>query len=250
MWRRMAMLGLIVAGPARAQAPAPPEAKGASSVALEVLAELQAAHEARVEESRLLRDGRADVLSLEGRTAVVELETIVAEQRREAARTALAQLEARQAPLGRREAQVAGLMVEVAAQIHSRLDALAARVPPGAVPPRATPEPRAAEARLDAAFDRLEEAERRARQIEITLAEGDLEGERRAVQILRVGAAAAWWLSLDGDQAGWVEVREGSLALRPLADPVGREAIARAVRIAKGRAAPDLIPLPLPEAGS
>ena len=115
------------------------------------------------------------------------------------------------------------------------------------MPPRPSPEPRQPEARLDAAFDRLEGAERRAQQIEVTVAEGQLEGQPRSVQVLRVGSAVAWWVGLEGKQAGWVEVEDGDLRLRLLEDGDAVEAVSRAVRIAKGRAAPELIPLPLPE---
>jgi len=247
---RTALFGLLVAGavgPAWGQTPEAPLG-GPKSEAMRVLAELQAAHEARVEESRILREGREEQLELQGRTAVAELQTIAANQRKKAARAALAELQAQQAPLTQREQQIEGLMAEVAEQIHGRLDALAARTPPGAVPPRPSPEPRQPEARLDAAFERMEAAERRAQQIDVTVAEGELEGERRSVQVLRVGAAVAWWIGLEGDQAGWVEVDGGELRLRLLEDADAREAIARAVRIAKGRAAPELVPLPLPGA--
>ena len=134
--------------------------------------------------------------------------------------------------------------VRIARDIDRALDALARRVPPGLIPRRGTQRASPREA-LDQALHRLERAERGLGTVAVSIASGRLKGEPKSVEVLRLGGVAAWWRSLDGESGGEAQTIDGELKLHPMTDVATLEAIARASAIAKGRAAPQIVRLPV-----
>jgi hypothetical protein len=227
----------LVAASAAAETPPRPDA-------LKVLEHLQAAHQARLEAGRVAEEAERSALERRAQAARVRMDTIVAEEAAQRARRELAELEAKQAPLDREEAALRALMLDVAERIHATCDALAAVAPPGVVPARPAVRSQDPELVLGEALDRLESAEQRAGQTEVVVADGTwTDGTPRTVEVLRLGAAAAWWLSMDGTTAGVARMDGGQLKLEPRAEIL--VPIQTAVAIAKGRAAPDLVQLPV-----
>lgn len=222
-------------------------ALGAPAQASDILEKLEAANRARLERGQVEEARRRDVLDLGGRAARARVDAAADRARARDLRQAYARLREATAPLVDEKARLTAVMLEAAEVVHARLDALARTAPPSAVPPRPEPEPSRPDARLEAALDRLDETERRARSVEVVIAEGQLDGERVAVEVLRFGAAMAWWIALDGTRGGWLQRVDGATKLRPVADP---RPIARAVTIAKGRQSPSIVLLPWPKDGS
>ncbi len=119
---------------------------------------------------------------------------------------------------------------------------LARELPPGAVS-----EPRAGgEGGFDEAMRALEASERALETVAVEIVPGRLGERTLAVKALRVGGAAAWWLAMDGAEAGTLRRQDGEVVLTPSADPDTRDAIARAIAIVEQRhpAAIELLPLP------
>jgi hypothetical protein len=133
------------------------------------------------------------------------------------------------------------LALTQAERIHEGLDRLASEVPPGVIPAR----PKRSTAPLTDALRRMESARKTARRIAVELTSGKLDGEDRAVELLRAGGAVAWWRALDGKQAGTATVENGQLILVAVTDSAVTEAIIKGVDIAKGRKAPALVELPV-----
>ncbi len=115
---------------------------------------------------------------------------------------------------------------------------------PGAVSvPSGEGEPRAAFA---AAIRALEAAERSASTSAVEIAEGMLDGQRRAVTLLRV-AGLGWWSEIDGPRSG-VATPAGADApptLEVVSDPAFAQAIRHAIATTQGSRPPELFVLPL-----
>ena len=137
---------------------------------------------------------------------------------------------------------VQAILAASAARVRERLTALARELPPGAMS-----EPRAGgEGGFDEALRALEASERALEKVAVEIVPGRL-GERTiAVKALRVGGAAAWWLAMDGAEAGTLGRQDGQVVLTALPDAATRDAIARAIAIVEQRqpAAVELLPLP------
>jgi hypothetical protein len=132
---------------------------------------------------------------------------------------------------------------DTAAEVHRRLVALAASLPPGAVVvPAATGDD------LDESVHALSQSERSAATLSIEVVPGRIDGHDLVVKLLRASGAAAWWLAMDGRQAGVAMVVDGHLVLTPVADELDADAIRRAITITEGRQAGAVIVLPLPRA--
>ncbi len=131
------------------------------------------------------------------------------------------------------------VLVEAARTGREKLRAAAAALPPGTlvVPPEDTPE---------ALLKALELSSQAVDQAVVAIAAGHRAGDppatRTAVRLLRV-AGLAWWVALDGRDAGTAAERDGNLELEP-ATPVAQAAIRRAVSMTEGRAAAEPIVLP------
>ena len=91
----------------------------------------------------------------------------------------------------------------------------------------------------------LDASERAAALVTTEVVVGELRGARGAAKVLRVAGAAAWWVSLDGKQAGTVTVAAGVVRLTPALTDDQRDAIRSALAMVEGRtpAAPILLPL-------
>ena len=131
-----------------------------------------------------------------------------------------------------------------ASVIDQSLDALALTLPPGIVPKYRAVNVEAIE-KLQNALNRLETTENNLQNVAVELSTGQRNGKTLAVEILRVGGAATWWRSLDGETAGHVQIKQGKLLLEPVENADDRKAILKACDIAKGRAAPQIVALPL-----
>jgi hypothetical protein len=131
------------------------------------------------------------------------------------------------------------VLVETARAGREKLRTAAAALPPGTlvVPTEDTPE---------ALLKALELSTRAVDQAVVTIAAGHRAGDppatRTAVRLLRV-AGLAWWVSLDGREAGTATQREGNLELEP-ATPLAQAEIRRAVSMAEGRTAAEPLALP------
>jgi hypothetical protein len=166
-----------------------------------------------------------------------------------AAREAAAKLRQESDAAGETKRQLARLDGVFAAQadaIAQGLDRARAASVPGAVP--AAEAGGEARTRFAAAVRALETAERAAAASEVEVVEGDLEGQARAVTVLRL-AGRGWWCEIDGARAGMVEPQAGGRPkLVEVRDAQAAEAIRRAIAIAQGARPPELLLLPVPGA--
>ncbi len=243
-----AALAMLLAASAAAFA-ADADGSGRPSTADRVAAELRAARAAR---SRLL----AERQQWQAEQARLELlrETVRREARRlEAAADNAARREAElRKRLARRQKRLDRLQAlrqavgGVCDRLAGALDKLAAQSLPGWIPPATAAAAADAAQRLTAASERLTEAERRAGTAGVEVVAGRLGGRTLAVRLLRAGGAAAWWVSLDGRQAGTASMAGGQLTLQPAATAEDAEAIRKAFAVAESRAAPDWTLLPVP----
>ncbi len=191
-------------------------------------AELQAWH---LEQERLATalDGvQAEIARVEQELAVAEAERIT--------------LRATQERHGSGAVPVAQqVLADAARTTRARLQEAAASAPPGLV---SLP----ADDSIDAVVKAIELSNRAAGQVAVELAAGHRQDAppdaRTAVRLLRAGALA-WWMTLDGSDGGTAEMVAGRLELSALADAAERSAIRRAIAMVEGRAAAELVVLPL-----
>jgi len=135
------------------------------------------------------------------------------------------------------------ILDQAATEVHQRLVTLAAAHPPGAVVvPAGTAED------LDEAVHALAQSERSAATLSIEVVPGRIGGQEMVVKLLRASGAAAWWLAMDGRQAGVATMADGHLVLTPVTDDIDADAIRRAITITEGRQAGAVMVLPLPHA--
>lgn len=130
-------------------------------------------------------------------------------------------------------------------RLERALDDLASRSLPGLVPPDRAADITEPDKRLAAAARRLETTERRARKAGVEIVQGSLDGKIVTIKLLRLGGVSAWWLTLDGGQAGTAMMVAGALTLSRADRPRDVEAIGKAMAIVEGRAAPDWSLLPI-----
>lgn len=214
------------------------------SQALRVLSELQAANAARLETGRRRQAIDQARMELAAEAARLELEAARLEAETLELRGQTRELEGQLGPLEARSRALAELERQVAERIFRALEDLSRTVPPGVVP--AAPED---PSDLQAALDRLERTERQLRSVSVEVVEGRLNGEPTGVELLRFGGAAAWWASLDGEEAGWARMTEMGLVLeKGPQDLVSR--VSAALQMAKGRSTALPIALPLPPEAS
>jgi hypothetical protein len=229
------------------------------SLALVSAAELPSPSGAILENLAAANRARADLAADESdwRGERARLQAVIAAARAEGERldrdaaTAEAERDARRAELGRLGTTsellaVRATLGEAGERVAGRLAGLAARLAPGAVtpPPAGDAEPFAAAAIA------LDGAERATTQVTTTVVVGELNGARAAAKVLRVAGAAAWWVSLDGKEAGTVSVEGGEVRLKPAADDGQRDAIRSALAMVEGRKPPAPTLLPLPTEGA
>lgn len=217
-----------------------------------VTSELRAAHEARVQRLRehqdwLLEKQRLELLRDTLRREIQRLDQAA----HDAGLDADALEREWSGDQDRERRQVAlGLAVErLADQTDENLDAVAARVLPGVVPPPEPPSNPQPEARLLAAVRRLEHAERQAASATAGLTAGVFGGKPETVRLLRIGGVAAWWLSLDGTRSGVAAWDAGKVQLHA-GSPGDHQAITRAFAILEGGAAPQWVVLPFRSSSS
>jgi hypothetical protein len=134
-------------------------------------------------------------------------------------------------------------MAESAARMRVQLQQIAANVPPGTI---ATVDNQlAGEALFDAVIHALDVSERAATTITVEVVTGQRDGHTEAVKLLRAAGAAAWWVSLDGQNAGIAQMNAGNLHLHNVPDRREQDAIRSALAQAEGRSPPALVVMPL-----
>jgi hypothetical protein len=131
------------------------------------------------------------------------------------------------------------VLVEAAVTTRTRLQTLAASLPPGAI---AVP----SDDSLEAVLKALEASFKLADSVGVEVAAGHLAGDpaerRTAIRVLRAGPLA-WWLALDGRTGGTAQVVTTTLELTAV-DGAGVERIRHAIAMAEGRQASEPIALP------
>ena len=225
------------------------ETEGGESPA-EVLAELRAARDVRLERVREHRDWQAEqrrttllLEAVEQEAKRLESSTQAARARADALRDSLEETERQKA----RVDALRDVLKRRGGEIRERLADVSARTPPGLVPARTRADAAAPEDAFSADVQRLEQAYRRAGGRAIELVGGELDGRPLTVRLLRAGGVAGWWTSLDGARCG-VAVQEGeALTLIAAAEAEEAEAIRRAFDVVAGRLAPDWVVLPFVE---
>ena len=129
-------------------------------------------------------------------------------------------------------------------KINDALDQKAKVLAPGVIQKRDDEEQEPLN-QLQGALNRIEASENNMKNVAVELATGVFQGKPLAVELLRLGGALAWWRSFDGMRAGHAMVEGGILKLSATNDSSERRAINQACNIAKGRAAPELVLLPV-----
>ena len=133
------------------------------------------------------------------------------------------------------------VLVEAAVIARTRLQTLAAGLPPGTI---VVP----GDDSLEAVLKALESSFKLADTIGVEVAAGHLAGDpadrRTAIRVLRAGPLA-WWLALDGRTGGTAQVVATTLELTQV-DGAAVERIRRAVAMAEGRVTAEPIALPRP----
>ena len=238
------LLSAILAGAA-----APPDGAGTpSSLPEQVLTELRAAHAARAQLAKdrdawAMEKERLELLASAVRGEAERHRAIAEKTRREEADLA-SRVQRLQADRQRLE-QVEAMIDSLAERIEKALADLATASLPGTVPRDAATGITDPAQRLAAAAGRLAEARLRARRSSVELVVGHFGKQEVTVRLLRAGAVAAWWMTLDGSQAGAAAVEDGRLVLRRSETPDEATAVRKAFAIADGHAPPDWILLPV-----
>lgn len=210
----------------------------AADPAAAALAELQEANRLRAE---LAREEAAWTGERQ------RLEALIAATLAEAARVGReAEASERARDAGRQRLLALGAAADLAAlrtrldaaagQAAAALQALAAIAPPGVVV-------LGADRSFEGVVRTLEVAERAAGQVAVEVVAGRRDGREQAVKLLRVSGAAAWWVSLDGAEAGIAQMRDGVPTLTAVAGAPAA-AIRAALAQAEGRAPAGIEALP------
>jgi hypothetical protein len=237
---RRRLLACLIAGSASVAWSAEPDPAGTA------FDQLRAANAARSAEAR---EWQAWQIESERTYALLDaVQGQVARLRADAtaAREAAAKVRQETEAAGETRRQLARLDTVFAAQadaIGQGLDHARAASVPGAVPTMG--DGGDARTRFANAVRALETAERAAAATEVEVVEGDLEGQARAVTVLRI-AGRGWWCEIDGARAGMIEPQAGRAKLVEVRDAAAAEAIRRAIAIAQGARPPELLLLPVP----
>ena len=224
----------------------PPDGK--PPIAEKVMDELRAAGAARAELLTEQQEWAVDREKLELLKSTVVREA----ERHRAAAAGARQAEARlrkrleqQKAAQRRLRSVETVVDALCERLEKALADLAGRSLPGMVPPDRAAGITEPSRRLAAGVERLDEVRRRTKRAAVEVIGGSLGGRTVAVRLLRVGGVAAWWLGLDGKQAGTAAVRDGQVLLSATPEPRDVQAIRKAFVIAEGRGTPDWALLPI-----
>ena len=169
-----------------------------------------------------------------------------------------AQLAGLRARLAARQAESARLAEEGAALAADQLAARATLValtgmlapfPAGSAPGAQADADAPVLERLRAVAAALEAVRASAGRWEIEIAEGvGPGGGAVAVQVVKAGYAAAWYVSLDGAQAGTAQRAGARWTLQPDADPAVVAAVSAAIAQLRGNTVPEALLLPAPVA--
>jgi len=138
----------------------------------------------------------------------------------------------------KRLADIEVMLDTLCERLEISLEKLRARNFPGLVPPDKAQRITDPGGRLVSAVRRIEETRLRAKNSAVELVVGSLEGEELTVKLLRAGAAAAWWISLDGLQAGTAKMNRDKLVLTSATGPGDVQNIQAAFNVVEGRLAP------------
>jgi len=222
-------------------------ADGISAAPEQVLAELDQANALRAEISREQSNWRQEQEKME------LLLTTIRNQTRNCQAQASRDRKLRQQRL--EEVTALGANQKRLADIETMLDTLCERVElsmeklrsahfPGLIPPDRAQGITDPAGRLALAIGRMEEAAGRCRNSSVELVVGLLGDQELTVKLLRAGGAAAWWVSLDGQQAGTAKMASGKLVLTRAIDMRDIQNINMAFNVIEGRVTPAWMLLP------
>jgi hypothetical protein len=223
-----------------------------TKIADRILATLRAASESRSKNAQEAHTWKEERQRLNVLHQTVTQRIVQQEARAKKMRAEVVKLDKQNQALEPQRANITRLEILASNQarlIAEKLHALSLTLPPGVVP-EARPQQSDPLDQLQAAMNRLEATENNLSNVAVELSTGILATKSIAVEVLRVGGAAAWWRSLDGKQAGQAEIKNGQVLLSLATSRSDRKAILMACDIAKGRAAPSIIALPFRPKGS
>jgi F0F1-type ATP synthase membrane subunit b/b' len=152
----------------------------------------------------------------------------------------LAKIEAQAPPRAEAESLLAGVVNDAG----THLDRVGRELLPGVVPDAQADASQSALARLQDLVLRLQQTEHAMRSWDVAILDAQLDGKPVAVKVLRCGAVAAWWRSLEGDRYGTAEWRDGVLHLNDAASPALSDGISAAFAVFEGRRVPETVVLP------
>lgn len=203
--------------------------------------DLRAANEARSQQGAEVAAWRAEAEAMGVTIASVQTEAKRVQQELAAVTSERDRLRLEHQRLGAGDVAAAHkILADAAAALRSKLQAVAAVLPPGSV---VVP----ADESCDALIKAIDLSQRALSQISVAIVAGHAQGDAAtattAVRLLRAGALA-WWMALEGPAAGTAAMVDGRLELVPTTDAEVAEQIRRAIAIAEGRASGEPVVLP------
>lgn len=240
-WGVALLFALVFLGPVGRGASRTAPSDGAPSLPVQVLAELEQANAARAELSRVQSRWRDEKQKIELLLSTVRQQRDHYQARadrdnelRQEREKQLAAFETNR----KRLADIEAMLDALCERLEVSLGKLQARSFPGLVPPDRAQRITDPAGRLASAVGRIEETRLRAKNSAIELVVGSLDGEELTVKLLRAGSAAAWWVSLDGLQAGTAKMDRGKLVLARATSLADIQAVNTAFDVIEGRLAP------------
>jgi len=221
---------------------------GGLPVSEQVLAELDQANAARAELSGEQSKWRTEKQKIELLLSTIRQQTRNCQARADRDNELRQQREKQIAAFEtnrKRLADIETMLDSLCERLEISLAKLQARNFPGLVPPDKAQRITDPGGRLASAVRRIEETRVRSKNSAIELVVGSLEGEELTVKLLRAGAVAAWWVSLDGLQAGTAKMDRDKLVLTRATGPGDVQAINTAFNVIEGRLAPVWLLVPV-----
>lgn len=222
-------------------------AEEASTIPEQVLTDLRSANDLRTALETQRADWEAEKSRLELLMKLLQTETQRHQQEAERARAESAKI--RKESENMTSAIDAYRMLQaaekiVAGQLQEALDQRQPEALPGVIP-LGVGDDKDPAGPLSAALSRLADTETAAKEISVEVVQGMLGKEELAVRMLRAGAVAAWWISLDGNRAGTAHQQDGILYLTETTSPEERVRIQSAFAVQAGQSVPAWLLLPV-----
>jgi hypothetical protein len=221
--------------------------KGSGFLPEQVLAELEKANAARTELSNAQAEWRAEQQKIELLLSTIQQQT--RHYQAQAGRDTELRLQREKQLVAfetnrKRLEDIETMLDTLCERLEVSLAKLRAASLPGLIPPDRAQHITDPAGRLASAAGRIMEANVRCRNCSVELVVGLLDGEELTVKLLRAGGVAAWWVSLDGLQAGTGKILDAKLVLTSVTSPGDIKNINAAFNVIEGRLAPTWLLLP------